>query len=56
MSLRNLRDKMKKLFFVNNLIIACGAESLEAMVVLEEEINELEAVYNEVSEQLEECI
>ena len=56
MNLSHLRDKLKKLFFLNNLIIVSGSESLEAMCVLEDEIKELERVYNDVSEQLEECI
>ena len=56
MNLSHLRDKLKKLFFLNNLIIVSGSESLEAMCALEDEIKELERVYNDVSEQLEECI
>lgn len=56
MSLSNLRDKLKKLFFLNNLIIVSGSESIEAMCVLEDEIKELERAYNDVSEQLENCI
>lgn len=56
MNLSHLRDKLKKLFFLNNLIIVSGSESLEAMSALEDEIKELERVYNDVSEQLEECI
>ena len=42
MSLSNLRDKLKKLFFLNNLIIVSGSESIEAMCVLEDEIKELD--------------
>jgi len=56
MNLSHLRDKLKKLFFLNNLIIVSGSESLEAISALEDEIKELERVYNDVSEQLEECI
>lgn len=56
MNLSHLRDKLKKLFFLNNLIIVSGSESLEAMSALEDEIKELERVYNDVSEQLENCI
>ena len=56
MNLSHLRDKLNKLFFLNNLIVVSGSESLEAMCVLEDEIKELERVYNDVSEQLEECI
>ena len=56
MNLSHLRDKLKNLFFLNNLIIVSGSESLEAISALEDEIKELERVYNDVSEQLEECI
>ena len=56
MNLSHLRDKLKNLFFLNNLIIVSGSESLEAMSALEDEIKELERVYNDVSEQLENCI
>jgi len=56
MNLSHLRDKLKKLFFLNNLIIVSGSESLEAISAIEDEIKELERVYNDVSEQLEECI
>lgn len=56
MNLSHLRDKLKKLFFLNNLIIVSGSESLEAISALEDEIKELERVYNDVSEQLENCI
>ena len=56
MSLSRLRDKLKKLFFVNKLIGDCGEESLDALYVLEDEIKELERVYEEVSEMLENCI
>ena len=56
MNLSHLCDKLKKLFFLNNLIIVSGSESLEAISALEDEIKELERVYNDVSEQLEECI
>ena len=56
MNLSHLRDNLKKLFFLNYLIIVSGSESLEAMSALEDEIKELERVYNDVSEQLEECI
>ena len=56
MNLSHLRDKLNKLFFLNNLIIASGSESLNALFALEDEIKELERIYNEVSEQLEECI
>ena len=56
MNLSHLRDKLKKLFFLNNLIIVSGSESLEAISALEDEIKELEREYNDVSEQLENCI
>lgn len=56
MSLSLLRSKLNKLFFLNNLIMTCGAESLEALVVLEDEIKELEQVYDTVEELLENYI
>ena len=56
MNLSHLRDKLNKLFFLNNLIVVSGSESLNALFALEDEIKELERVYNDVSEQLENCI
>ena len=56
MLLCHLRDKLEKLFFLNNLIITCGGESMEALYTLEDEIQELEKVYEEVADQLEKCI
>ena len=56
MLLCHLRDKLEKLFFLNNLICDCGGESIDALYVLEDELKELEKVYEEVADQLEECI
>ena len=56
MSLSRLRDKLKKLFFVNKLIGDCGGESMDALYVLEDEIKELQRVYEDVEELLEEFI
>ena len=56
MNLSHLRDKLKKLFFLNKLIFDCGGESLDALFALENEIKELQRVYEEVEELLERCI
>jgi len=56
MCLDSLKYKMKKLFFLNRIIIACGGENMDALYALEDEIQELEQVYMELAEKLEECI
>lgn len=56
MDLSMLREKLEKLFFINNLLYSYGVESKEACYVLEDEIKHLEEVYQEVKEQLENCI
>ena len=62
MDLADLIYKIKKLIFLNRLLISFGVESLEclecreALYALEDEIEQLEAVYTEVKEQFEKCI
>ena len=58
MDLANLMYKIEKLIFLNRLFIVAGVESLEpkeALYALEDEIEQLEAVYFEVKEQFEKC-
>ncbi len=58
MDLTDLIYKINKLIFLNRLLIVAGTESLEckeALSALEDEIEQLEAVYTEVKEQFENC-
>lgn len=58
MDLADLMYKINKLIFLNRLLIVAGAESLEcreALYALEDEIEQLEAVYTEVKERFEKC-
>lgn len=53
MDLADLMYKINKLIFLNRLLIVAGTESLEcreALYALEDEIEQLEAVYTEVKE------
>ncbi len=51
--IEQLLDRMKKLFFLNDLIVCSGAESKEALYVIEDEIHLLENIYIEAQQQLE---
>lgn len=48
-----LRDRLTKLLFLNNLMIATGQESVEALYVIEDEIKLLEAAYQNAADELE---
>jgi len=51
-----LCSRIEKLIFLNALIVACGAESIDAICALEDEIRQLENVYRSVKNQLKEAI
>lgn len=58
MDLADLMYKINKLIFLNRLLVVAGTESLEcreALYALEDEIEQLEAVYTEVKEQFKNC-
>lgn len=48
-----LRDRLTKLLFLNNLMIATGQESVEALYVIEDEIKLLEIAYQNAADELE---
>ena len=56
MDLGHLKEKIEKLIFVNKLIFKQGDESKQALYTLEDEVMELERLYNEVRPQLERCL
>lgn len=59
MELTDLILKINKLIFLNRLFIIAGIESMnaaEALYVLEDEIEQLEKIYQEVEEQFAMCV
>lgn len=56
MDLEHLKEKIEKLIYVNNLIFKHGDESKQALYTLEDEILELERVYQAVYDDLERCL
>lgn len=59
MDLTDLIFKINKLVFLNRLFIIAGVESMnvaEAVYVLEDEIEQLEKIYQEVEEQFAMCV
>jgi len=55
MELGYLKEKLEKLFFINNMIYMYGIETPQALYALQDEIKETEDVYTEVKEQFEKC-
>ena len=56
MDLGHLKEQIEKLIFINNLIFKQSEESVRALYTLQDEIKELEYVYESTKKQLEQYI